>query len=1035
MKSSLPLSQTDSRKAPVPTRTEDLADLIDAGREALAQFENEEAIDRFETALASRLINAEQRASICCLLAEAGENLARYTEAIDVMAEYEQPATRATLHPVVLCQVYLRLGSVYGYTADRPKGISYAKNALALAEERGDSTEIGACHLVLGRIYRAIGETRFARDHYLQALRQHRITGRALPLAQSYFGLGTVSLSEGDVVSARNYYNQALKLLSETDSPLLLGNIYTNLALMVNYQEQGQASESIGLLQHAVFHYERAKNKRSLATAYNNLGFNLLHLGETRRAREVLEMAMLLAREIGNRLAEAGALGTLGELATICGQFSEAENVLKLSIETAHAVSGSFTEAQDHLTLGRCYLLQDNHVYAHKVFEVSRGIAEHLDDKRGQAAAQLFLAETCLESGDAATARQMLVDASVTIERLANTSLIGHLRELTGRIEAEEGRYDEAIHFVSQAVSIFEMVSNRYRTGVAYYHLGRIHVQAGNTEKARAELEKARNTFAALEAHPMLQRTNEALAVLARSVLRIAPREVAEPTGLSNATILRLAGAISSRELLLHELTLILHQELAAAPAIIYELSANSAPVLLACQGCDQAKAASLGAEVAQARAAGATSLPDAALYELRAGDLPPLVIYVGHGRGALHPQRQFIEPLIKLAEMGLELCSLRGQVRTVEDYDLSVSKMDIVLPGMVYQSPAMRSLIEQIHKIRSSNVTALITGESGTGKEVIAQAIHSLSDRHDAPFVAFNCTIAPKEIIDSQLFGHKKGAFTGAGSDYQGVIRSAAGGTLFLDEIGDLALEVQPKLLRFLQEGEIQPLGETKPVRVDVRVLAATNCDMEKLVAEGKFREDLYYRLNVIRLHMPPLRERREEIPMLAHHLLERHIKQARKENITIAPQALDLMMVYDWPGNVRQIANEIQRLVAYTPSGGVITEEQLSPLVRGGASGKGHEITSVKDVLSREALSRRAPSVSHFTSLGPQKMTDAVADLERQMILESLERHHGNISRMAAELGLTRKGLYLKIERYQISANKNQGPGSGIRGSRFRD
>jgi DNA-binding NtrC family response regulator len=512
-------------------------------------------------------------------------------------------------------------------------------------------------------------------------------------------------------------------------------------------------------------------------------------------------------------------------------------------------------------------------------------------------------------------------------------------------------------------------------------------------------------------------------------------REIVEPAGLSSATIIRLAGAISSRELLLYELTLIVQQDLAVTPAIIYELQPERAPVPLACQGCDLSEAMSVGDEVARASAAGTTALPQAALYELHVGDQPPLVLYAGHGSGALHPQRQLIEPLIKLAELGLELCLLRSQVKTVEDYDLSVDKTEIVLPGLVYQSASMRSLIEQIHKIRGSNVTALLTGESGTGKDVIARAIHSLSERREGPFVAFNCTIAPKEIIDSQLFGHKRGSFTGAGSDYQGVIRSAAGGTLFLDEIGDLALEVQPKLLRFLQEGEIQPLGETKPARVDVRVLAATNCDIEKLVANGKFREDLYYRLNVIRLHMPPLRERREEIPMLVHHLLERHAKQARKENITIAPQALDLMMVCDWPGNVRQLANEIQRLVAYTSSGGVITEEHLSPLVRGGgSSSRRREITSVKDVLSREALGRPSLLASRSTLLGPQKLADAVSELERQLILESLERHHGNISRMAAELGLTRKGLYLKLERYQISPHKNQGRGDSGRGSRFK-
>jgi DNA-binding NtrC family response regulator/tetratricopeptide (TPR) repeat protein len=1015
MKSLHHLTPSGLRKPPAPARLEELVNLIEAGRAALARFDNEEAIACFETALTSPFLNTEQRASVCCLLAEALENLDRFSEAIEVISEYEQTATRATLHPVVLQQVYLRLGSVYGYAADRPKAIAYVKNALALAEEREDASEIGLCHLVLGRIYRAIGETRFARDHYLQALKLHRLAGRALALAHSYHGLGTVCISEGDFAGARNYFDQALKLLSDQDSPLLLGNIYMNLAVLVLIQEHGQASEGVEYLQRAVHFFERAKNKRLLSRAYSNLGFNLLHLGETRRAKEVLQASLDLSREIGEKGAEGNTLETLGELELICGQFAEAEKSLRLSIEIAQSLSGRFNEAQAYLTLGRCYLLQNQYAQASEAFQNSLKVAEQMSDKRGQAAAQLYLAETRYEAGEHEATRRMLAEVSGGIERLANTSLIGHLRELTGRLEADEGRLNEAIHYLGQAVSIFEMVANPYRSGVAYYYLGRIYGRTGQMERAREELEKARDLFISLDAQPMLQRTEEALEALARRLVRVAPATLPESAGLSGATILRLAGAASSRELLLHELTLILHQDLAAAPVIVYERTPDGKLNPIAHQGCSLAQAEAIAQEVAAFSGAKAPS--KAALYELRAGDRLQLALYAGYENSQSPSRRQFVEPLIKLAEMGLELCLLRSQIQTVEDYDLSASKTDLALPGLIYQSAAMKSLIEQIHKIRSSNVTALITGESGTGKEVIARAIHAMSDRREAPFVAFNCTITPKELIDSQLFGHRRGAFTGAAGDYQGVIRSAAGGTLFLDEVGDLALEVQPKLLRFLQEGEIQPLGETKPVRVDVRVIAATNCDIEKLVAEGRFREDLYYRLNVIRLHMPPLRERREEIPLLVKHLLDRYAEQAHKENINVTPQAMDQMIVYHWPGNVRQLANEIQRLVALTPSGGEIRAEHLSLLIRR-TDGESQErkISSVADVISRSALDQRRASISPFPALGPQRLADAVAELERRLIEESFERHGGNISRMAQELGLTRRGLYLKLERYQI-------------------
>ncbi len=1009
------------RKSSAQVRAEELIELIEAGRAALAKFETEKAIACFESALQSPFLNAEQRASVCCLLAEALENLARYSEAIEVMAEYEQSVARADLHPVVLYQVYLRMGSVYAYAGEHPKAISYAKSALALAEERGDLGDIGAAHLILGRIYRAIGETRFARDHFLQALKQHRITGRAFPLAQSYFGLGNVSVSEGDFANARNYFEQALKLLQEDDSPLLLGNIYLNLAALILLQEQGQASEGIELLSSAVFHFKRANHKRLLARAYNNLGYALLRTGQLHRAREMVGAALSVAREVGDHRTIPMALESLGEIATISGQFAEAEALLQQSIETAQAFSDRFAQSQTYLTLGRCHLLSGNYGRAAEAFQAAFAISEQMDDKRGQAAAQLFLAEYHYEVGEEEAAQAIVAEVGSRVERLSNTLLIGHLRELTGRLEACRGRYHEAIHYLSQAVSIFEMVSNRYLSGTARYHLGRAHAEAGNLEQARQELEQARQVFTALEACPMLARTKAALQDLPAAAG--ARREEAGVPSLSSAVILRLAGAASSRELLLHELSLVIREELQATPVILYEETADTHLKLVISQGCDPAQAAALAEEIARARGKAGAALPKAALYELNAGEQAPVVLYVGDETSSLHSARQFIDPLIKLTELGLELCALRSRVHTIEGYDLDQSQEKIELPGLVYQSAAMRSLIEQIHKIRSSNVTALITGESGTGKEVLARAIHALSDRREAPFVAFNCTVAPKEIIDSQLFGHRRGAFTGANTDYQGVIRSAAGGTLFLDEIGDLSLEVQPKLLRFLQEGEIQPLGETKPVKVDVRVIAATNCDLEKLVAEGKFREDLYYRLNVIRLRMPPLRERREEIPMLVNHLIERYAHQEHKQHITITPQALDLMMVYDWPGNVRQLANEIQRLVALTPSGGEITEQHLSPMIlrTGLPLPDGRGITSMDDLLSPEALGRQSSPASPPAPPPSQKLAEAVAELERRMITAALERHCGNISRAAAELGLTRRGLYLKMERYQITDFRN--------------
>jgi transcriptional regulator with GAF, ATPase, and Fis domain len=318
-----------------------------------------------------------------------------------------------------------------------------------------------------------------------------------------------------------------------------------------------------------------------------------------------------------------------------------------------------------------------------------------------------------------------------------------------------------------------------------------------------------------------------------------------------------------------------------------------------------------------------------------------------------------------------------------------------------------MTKLVEEVHKIRSSDVTVLVTGESGTGKELVARAIHALSSRRAKVFVPFNCTAVPKELSDAYLFGYRRGAFTGAVSDSPGVIRSAAGGTLFLDEIGDLPLDVQPKLLRFLQEGEIQPLGEQRPAKVDVRIIAATNSDLEDMLKDGRFREDLYYRLNVIRLRVPPLRERRSEIPTLVNHYIGHYAQKFGRSDIRITPETIDLLMVCDWPGNIRQLVNEIQRIVARADDGTLITPDHLSPELKRTSA----PVSTTNTNLA--AFGSPAQHASESLSL-----PEAVEDLERRMIADALHRHKGNISRAARELGITRRGLQLKLGRYAMSA-----------------
>jgi predicted ATP-dependent protease len=318
---------------------------------------------------------------------------------------------------------------------------------------------------------------------------------------------------------------------------------------------------------------------------------------------------------------------------------------------------------------------------------------------------------------------------------------------------------------------------------------------------------------------------------------------------------------------------------------------------------------------------------------ELIGGSAPasPTAIELGDGAGrtfrlsiggdAGSADRALLSVLGTVASLSLEAATLRGY----DERRVSASGDERLpeIPGFLAASPAMRKLRTELSRLVGSNATVIITGESGVGKEVVARAIHDLSDRSGKPYVAFNCATVPRDLFEGQLFGYRRGAFTGATNDHAGVIRAAAGGTLFLDEIGELPLDIQPKLLRFLENGEVFPLGERRPLRVDVRVLAATHRNLGDLVRSGKFREDLYYRLQVVPIVIPPLRERREDVPVLARHFLRELTRQG--EPPVLAPDALAALSAHGWPGNVRELRNVIERAMAFSPTPSVLRAEHM--------------------------------------------------------------------------------------------------------------
>ena len=320
------------------------------------------------------------------------------------------------------------------------------------------------------------------------------------------------------------------------------------------------------------------------------------------------------------------------------------------------------------------------------------------------------------------------------------------------------------------------------------------------------------------------------------------------------------------------------------------------------------------------------------------------------------------------------------------------------MLEGNVFVAPKMREIHSTARRVGPSDLAVLITGETGAGKEIIAREVHDASPRAGKSFGVLVCSGVPRDMLDSHLFGHRKGAFTGAIDNFPGVIRANEGGTLFLDEIGEVSLDLQVKLLRFLETGEVHPLGETKPVKVDVRVIAATNQRLEALIKEGRFREDLFYRLNVVRIPIPPLRDRREEILPFFERFLMRECARIGRPVPNLSDEAVEHLLLYTWPGNVRQLLNEVKRVLGTLPAGTEITPAALS-------SDIGEE---------RQAAIARAVAASPNQMLvrTDQPLAAAIEEVERAMLKSALASSP-DLEAAAEKLDITRKGLFLKRQR----------------------
>ncbi len=964
--------------------------LLTRAADALERGRGADAAQLLAPHLRSSTLTRDEELAVRCMAAEA----ALLADDLDgaVTSLGRPPDTfRETVRPGLLSTLWRLHGRVAFARADQSRAIALHQRALKHAETAHDLRAIGLANYELALCYRQVGDIAIVRDHITKAASALHAAGdrRHLALVQS---LSSIPLAQvGSYEEALAALRQAERFAASVQADDVLATICGNQANVMMLQHR--YDQALALAERSVAIHEARGSGHGLAVALATLGQIRVRLGELGEAEEALNRALEVRSPIQFHETTGAVLDTLAQIHLIRGRYDSASECLGRAGE-AYGAYGRQTsrwyEWSVRVLGARLALRRGLHDEAiAKADEIIEAGAPPSDALQ----ATLIAAESLIVSHRIAEAHKRLAAVADAIDPRVAPASWGEYLRLRGAVHAKSGSGADAYHDFSQSAALLDLLGERYQSALSHLALGRFVAETGARSVAERHLIAALVIFERLGAERDVADTHAAQQLLGMAGTGL---DVISSADSDDAIVRRLVDASALPDLLVRETASALLEACAAERSVVYAQEPSGDVVVMAAVGCtvDEARAMARGTVNGGPYGRGGVIVIES-LGRDRHGLLFGLV---ASPRPIGHPVMRQLRTIAAVARQGFALCAARD--RTIPAAGVAVVRsLEPLLPGFLSASAAMARLVEQIERLQGNDLTVLITGESGTGKELIARAIHVGSHRNAAVFLPYNCTTTGRDLADSQLFGHRRGSFTGAVSDQMGLVRAAATGTLFLDEIGDLPLDVQPKLLRFLEQQEILPIGETKPQKVDVRVLAATNADLEQRVAEGQFREDLYYRLAVIRIHVPPLRQRQEEIPHLSAYFLREASERLGKPDVQLSTDTLDLFTQYWWPGNVRQLKNEIQRAVAMSAPGETIEPSHLTP-----------EITAVRQPATHPTPMRRGPSGANLAT--------AIEQVERDMIQNALDRARGNISETARALGLTRRGLYLKLRRLGLDA-----------------